>query len=76
MTSWDRFARQGPTRDRHGGWWSAWEPGQWTWVGRRQCCEARVEDGRRIDCGSKVASGGDCQQVMEWMLPRFGRQGE
>jgi hypothetical protein len=57
-------------------WWNARKPGQRTWVGWRQCCEAPVQDGRHILCGSKVASAGGCQQVAEWMLSRLGRQCE
>jgi hypothetical protein len=56
--------------------WNAWEPGQRTSVGRRERREAPVEDGRHIVCGSKVASAGGCQQVMEWMLAGFRRQSE
>ena len=38
-------------------WWNAGEPGQRTWVGRRELWEAPVEDGGHVACGSKVASG-------------------
>ena len=54
--------------------WNAREPGQRTRVGRREHCEAPVEDGRHIACGSEVTSGGRCQQVAEWMLTGLGRQ--
>jgi hypothetical protein len=52
------------------------EPGQRTSVDRRQRWEAPVEDDGHIACGSEVASGGGCQQVTEWMLSSFGRDGE
>jgi hypothetical protein len=58
------------------GWWDARAPGQRTWVGWRERCEAPVEDGGHVGCGSKVAPAGGCQQVAEWMLSGFGRQGE
>jgi hypothetical protein len=54
--------------------WNVWEPGQRTWVGRRQRWEAPVEDGRHIGCSSKVASGGGSQQVADGMLSGFGRE--
>jgi hypothetical protein len=57
-------------------WWNGREPGQRTWIGRRERCEAPVQHGRHIVCGSKVASAGGCQQMAEWMLSRFSRQGE
>ncbi len=57
-------------------WWNAREPGQRTWVGRRELWEAPVEDGGHVACGSEVASAGGCQQVAEWMLTGFGREGE
>ena len=49
--------------------WNAREPGQRTWVGRRELWEAPVEDGGHVACGSEVASAGGCQQVAEWVLP-------
>jgi hypothetical protein len=55
------------------GCWDAREPGQRTWVGWRERCEAPVEDGRHIVCSSEVASAGGCQQVAEWVFPCFGR---
>ena len=55
-------------------WWNAGEPGQRTWVGRRERWEAPVEDGGHVACGAEVASGGGCQQVAEWVLPGFGRE--
>jgi hypothetical protein len=58
------------------GLWNARQPGQRTWAGRGERYEAPVEDGRHIICGSKVASGGGCQQVAEWMHSSFGRDGE
>ena len=57
-------------------WWNAREPGQRTWVGRRELWEAPVEDGGHVACGVEVASGGGCQQVAEWVLSGFGREGE
>ena len=57
-------------------WWNAREPGQRTWVGRRELWEAPVEDGGHVACGAEVASGGGCLQVAEWMLTGFGREGE
>jgi hypothetical protein len=56
--------------------WNAGEPGQRTWVGWCERCEAPVEDGRHVAGGSKVGSGGGCQQVAEWVLSSFGREGE
>ena len=44
--------------------------------GRRERCEAPVEDGGHVACGSEVASGGGCQQVAEWVLSGFGRERE
>ena len=57
-------------------WWNAGEPGQRTWVGRRQLWEAPVEDGGHVAGGVEVASAGGCQQVAEWVLSSFGREGE
>jgi hypothetical protein len=57
-------------------WRYAWEPGQGTWVDRRQLGEAPVEDGGHVACGSEVTSGGGSQQVAEWVLPGFGGEGE
>jgi hypothetical protein len=56
--------------------WNAGEPGQRTWVDRRQRWEAPVEDGGHVACALKVATGGGCQQVAEWVLTSFGRQRE
>ena len=56
--------------------WNAGEPGQRTWVDRRQLWEAPVEDGGHVACGFEVATGGRCQQVAEWVLSSFGRDGE
>ena len=58
------------------GWWNARQPGQRTWVGRRERCEAPVQHGRHIISGSKVASAGGYQQVAERMFTGFGREGE
>jgi hypothetical protein len=57
-------------------WWNAREPGQRTWVGRRERGEAPVEHGRLIICGSQVASAGGCQHMTEGMFTGFGGQGE
>jgi hypothetical protein len=57
-------------------WWNAGEPGQRTWVDRRERCEAPVEDGGHVACGFEVASAGRCQHVAEWVLSSFGREGE
>jgi hypothetical protein len=54
---------------------NAWEPGKRSWVGRRERCEAPVEDCRHIVCSSKVAPGGS-QQVAEWMHSSLSRSGE
>jgi hypothetical protein len=57
-------------------WWNAREPGQRTWVGRRELWEAPVEDGGHVACGLEVSSEGDCLQVQEGVLSSFGREGE
>jgi hypothetical protein len=57
-------------------WWNAPEPGQRTWIDGRVRCEAPVDDGRHVACGSEVALGGGCQQVAEWVFTSFGRDGE
>jgi len=57
-------------------WWNAGEPGQRTWVGRRQRSEAPVDDGGHVACGFEVASADGCQYVAEWVLSGFGRQVE
>jgi hypothetical protein len=56
--------------------WYAWEPGQRTWVGRRERWEAPVEDGGHVACGFEVASTGGCQHEAEWVLSSFGREAE
>ena len=56
--------------------WNPGNPGQRTWVDRRQLWEAPVEDGGHIACGFEVATGGRCQQVAKWVLSSFGRDGE
>jgi hypothetical protein len=38
--------------------WNAREPGQRTWVGRRQRWEAPVEDGGHVSGSAEVSSGG------------------
>src|SRR5215204_7266180 len=57
-------------------WWNAREPGQRTWVGRRELGEPPVEDGGHVDCGLEVASAGGCQHGAEWVFPCFGGEGE
>jgi hypothetical protein len=57
-------------------WWNAGEPRQRTWADRRQLWEAPIEDGGHVACGLEVASAGGCQQVAEWVLSGFGREGE
>jgi hypothetical protein len=53
------------------------EPGQRTWVDRRQLGEAPIGDGGHVGCGSKVTFAGGCQHVAEWvLLPGFGGEGE
>jgi hypothetical protein len=56
--------------------WYAWEPGQRTWVDRRELWEAPVEDGGHVACGFEVASGGGGHHVAEWVFTGFGRQRE
>jgi hypothetical protein len=56
--------------------WNAGEPGQRTWVVRRERREAPAEDGGHVTCGCEVASGGGCQHMAERVLPGFGRQRE
>jgi len=57
-------------------WWNAWEPGQRTWVGRRELWEAPVEDSCHVACGAEVASAGGRHHVAEWVLSSFGREAE
>ncbi len=57
-------------------WWNAWEPRERARVEKRERCEAPVQHGRHVVCGSKVASAGGCQQVAERVLSGFGRHGE
>src|SRR5215213_2492119 len=57
-------------------WWNAREPGQRTWVGRRELWEAPVEDGGHVARGVEVASAGGCQHEAERVLRGFGRQRE
>ena len=52
------------------------EPGQRTWIGRRELWEPPVEDGGHVACGFEVASAAGCQHVAEWVLSSFGREGE
>ena len=53
-------------------WWNVREPGQRTWVGRRELWEAPVEDGGHVAGGAEVSSGGGCQQVAERVFTGFG----
>jgi len=55
-------------------WWNARQPGQRTWVGRRERYQAPVEDGGQVARRFEVASAGGCQQVAEWVLTGFGRE--
>jgi hypothetical protein len=57
-------------------WWNAGEPGQRTWVGRRQRWQAPVKDGGHVTGSAEVASGGGCQHVAEWVFTGFGREAE
>jgi hypothetical protein len=57
-------------------WWNAWEPGQRTWIGRRELWEAPVKDGGHVACSAEVSSGGGCLQVAERVFSCFGREGE
>jgi hypothetical protein len=57
-------------------WWYAREPGQRTWIDGCERWEAPVEDGGHVACGVEVPSTGRCQQVAEWVLSPFGREGE
>ena len=57
-------------------WWYGREPGQRTWVDRRELWEAPVKDGGHVACGLEVASAGNCQHVAEWVLSGFGRERE
>jgi hypothetical protein len=73
-----RSLRQVVAADRMGmqGWWNAREPGQRTLVGRSERCEAPIEDGRNVVCGSEVAFAGGCQQLAERMFTGFGCLGD
>ena len=39
-------------------WWNAREPGQHTWVGRRELWEPPVENGGDVACGREIATAG------------------
>jgi hypothetical protein len=56
--------------------WDAGEPGQRTWIGRCQRCEAPVEDSGHVAGTAEVSSAGGCQQVAEWVFTGFGCEGE
>ena len=56
--------------------WNAREPGQRTWVGRRELWEAPGKDGGHIAGGAEVTSEGGCQHVAERLFTGFGRQRE
>jgi hypothetical protein len=55
-------------------WWNAREPGQRTWVGRRERWEAPVQYGGHIARSSEVTSARRRLQVAEWVLSSFGRE--
>lgn len=55
---------------------NARKPGQRTWVGRRERCQAPVQDGGQVTRRFEVASADGCQQVAEWVLTGFGRECE
>jgi len=57
-------------------WWNAWEPGQRTWVDRRELWEPPGKDSGHVACGFEVASAGGCQHVAEWVFTGFGREAE
>ena len=44
--------------------------------GRHERCEAPIQDGCHVACGSEVASAGGSEHVAEWVLSSFGRQRE
>jgi hypothetical protein len=54
-------------------WENAREPGQRTWVGRRERCQAPVEDGGQVTRRFEVAAADGRQYVAEWVLTGFGR---
>jgi hypothetical protein len=56
--------------------WNAGQPGQRSQLSRCERCEAPVEDGRHVVCGSKVASAGSSQHMAQRMLSGFGGEGE
>ena len=45
-----------PRGDGPASWWNAGSQGSGPWVGRRELCEAPVEDGGHVACGVEVAS--------------------
>jgi hypothetical protein len=55
------------------GQWNAWEPRQRATITRHERCEAPIEDGGHVACGSKVASGSGCQHVAQRVFTGFGR---
>jgi hypothetical protein len=55
-------------------WWNTREPGQRTWVDRRERGEAPIENGGHVAGSAEIASVGGCQQVAEWVLTGFGGQ--
>jgi hypothetical protein len=55
---------------------NAREPGQRTWLGRRELWEAPVEDGGHVAGSAEVSSEAGCQQVAERVFTGFGRQRE
>jgi hypothetical protein len=56
--------------------WYAREPGQRTWVDRRQRWEAPLDDGGHVAGTAEVSSGGGCLQVAERVFTGLRREGE
>jgi hypothetical protein len=54
--------------------WNAREPGQRTWVGRRELWEAPVKDGGHVAGSAEVSPEGGCQHVKERVFTGFGPQ--
>src|SRR5215212_11160583 len=57
-------------------WWNAREPGQRTWIGRRQRSEPPVEDAGHVAGTAKVSSGGGCQHMADWVFTGFDGEGQ
>jgi len=56
--------------------WNAGKPGKRPRVSGYGFWEAPVQYGGHVCRGVEFATGGRCVQVEEWVLTRFGRQGE